>query len=260
MEDIKSASSTSTLVELGSNGSQTRQPLEVPATYKALSQEVFGEDERHDTSILSTVNEGVPLSSQPLFFDPAFSITYYGLSQPSPPKSRHGKSLTDITSASTGAPHVNMGGNSNLLALRSCLSQSVELPHFTQPTQQRYTTDSQSRHSRMLAPPGATVKHMQSVSHNKIHRMASDSHLNYEGPPGQKMSVLSALSRTRGEIEQKKQPPKQRSSGPSSSQTRKQYKSHHLQKKHVQATVVSQTTRTNKTSSPDKRYRENLAL
>ena len=222
--------------------------------HKGLSQEVFGEDDRHETSILSTVNEGVPLSSQPHFYEPAFSqaMTYYGLSQPSPPKSRYGKSLTDINSATTAsAAPMNVGGNSNLVALRSCLSQSVELPHFTQPTQQRYATDSLPRHNRMLAPPGA-VKHMQSMSQSQIHRMASDSHLNYEGPPGQMKSMLSALSRTRGEIEQKKQPSKQRSSGPG--QTRKHYKSHYLQKKHVQATVVSQTTRTNKSSSPDKRY------
>lgn len=251
VDDIKSASSTSTLVENGSNGSQPRQPLEIVTSQKALSQEIFGEDERHEIGMLSTVCEGKLLSPQHLYYDSAFSQTlhHYGLSQPSPPKSRHGKSLTDITSASAAA--MNIGGGSNLLALRQCLSQSVdcELSHFTQPGQPRYAAESQPRHARLMT--AVPVKHSQSVSQSQIHRMASDSHLNYEGPPGQKNSMLSALNRARGEIEQKKQQPRQRS-GPN--HTRKQFKSHHLQKKHVQATVVTQTARSNKTNSLDKRY------
>ena len=266
-EDIKSASSTSTLVENSSNGSQPRQSAEAE-TSKPLSQEMFGEDDRHETGMmLSTVCEGVPLSSQPLHFDPLFTQAPhhygYGLSQPSPPKSRHGKSLTDIHSAASPAP-INVASSSNhsnLLALRQCLSQSVELPHYTQPGQQRYTTDSLPRHARLLAPPG-TVKHTQSVSHSQIHRMASDSHLNVEGPPGQQRSMLTALSRTRGEIEHKKQQQQQQSrqrSGPS--HTRKQFKSHYLQKKHVQATVVSPTTRpSSKTTTLEKRYINNSIM
>lgn len=253
VDDTKSNSSTSTLVENGSNGSQPRQVPEA-STPKPLSQEIFGEDDHHETGMmLSTVCEGVPLSSQPHYFEPAFSQAPYhhGLSQPSLPKTRHGKSLTDINSAASPVT-MNAGGNSNLLALRQFLSQSVDLPHYSHPGQQRYTTDSLPRHARLLAPPGV-VKHSQSVSHNHIHRMASDSHLNYEGPPGQQRSMLNALNRTRGEIEQKKQQlPRQRNGH---NHTRKQFKSHYLQKKHVQATVVSQTARpTNKIDSQDKRY------
>lgn len=233
VEDTKSASSTSTLVE-HSSGSPPRLPQDMTATHKPLSQEMFAEDERSEMLMLSTVREGVPLSSQPMYYDPAFSQAappYYGLSQPSPPKSRHGKSLTDINSAGTAMSMA--GGTSNLLALRQCLSQSVELPHYNPSGQQRYANDSLPRHTRMLAPPGT----MKSVPHSQIHRMASDSHLNYEGPPGQKMSMVSALNRVREEIEHKKQPPRR-----GQNHTRKQFKSHYLQKKHVQATVVSQTT------------------
>ena len=245
-DDNKSASSSSTLVE-NSSGSPPRQTPET-TTHKPpkeqLSQETFGEDDRRDLVILTPLCEGVPMSSQPHYYDYMSSQAplYYGLSQPSPPKSRHGKSLTDINSATAAAAL----SKSNLSASRQYLSQSVELPHYTQHNQQRYATDSLPRHARLLAPP---VKHAQS---SQIHRMASDSHLNYDGPPGQKMSMAGALARVREEIEQKQQHHSQTRQRTGLNQTRKQFKSHHLQKKHVQATVVSTTTRP-KANSLEKR-------
>ena len=220
--------------------------------------------------ILSPLREGVPLSSQPHYYDPSFNQPppyFGGLSQPSPPKSRHGKSLTDISSATAVAPMAAMGGNSNLLALqRQYLSQSVELPHLTQhSTGQRYATDSLPRHARLVTQQqqqqqqqGHGLKHTQSVPLNQMYRMASDSHLNYDGPPGQKMSVAGALARVKEEIEQQKkqpqlsqqqQPPSQARQRGGQNYMRKQTRSHHLQKKHVQATVVSPQANRPKTSS-----------
>ena len=253
-DDIKSASSSSTLVENNSCSPLPRHQLQPDvAQHKTpreiqLSQETFTEDDRQNLLVtLSTLREGVPLSSQPHFYDPSFSqvLPYFGgLSQPSPPKSRHGKSLTDISSCTAMAPPVSLGGSSNLLALqRQFLSQSVELPHLTQHgTGQRYATESLPRHSRLLSQQGHGMKHTQSMQHSQMYRMASDSHLNYDGPPGQKMSVVGALTRVKEEIEQqKKHLPQTRQRG-GQNHTRKQFRSHHLQKKHVQATVVSPPT------------------
>ena len=255
VEDIKSASSSSTLVENSSGSPPRHQPditTHKPPREQQLSQETFTEDDRQNLIILSPLCEGVPQSH---FYDPSFGQvpTYFGgLSQPSPPKSRHGKSLTDINSA-TAVAAMSMGGNSNLLPLqRQFLSQSVELPHFTQHgTQQRYTTDSLPRHARLVTPQQQQghMKHTQSVPFSQMYRMASDSYLNYEGPPGQKMSMAGALARVKEEIEQKKHQPRQRGGV---NHTRKQFKSHHLQKKHVQATVVSPSASRPKTSSLEK--------
>lgn len=276
-DDIKSASSSSTLVE-NSSGSPPRHQLQPDITAhkspreQQLSQETFTEDDRQNLMvILSPLCEGIPLSSQPHYYDPSFNQAppyFSGLSQPSPPKSRHGKSLTDISSATAVAP-MAMGGNSNLLALqRQFLSQSVELPHLTQhSTGQRYATDSLPRHARLVTQPqqqqqgqGHGMKHTQSVPHSQMYRMASDSHLNYDGPPGQKMSVAGALARVKEEIEQqKKQPHQQQQARQRGGQNhmRKQFRSHHLQKKHVQATVISPQTNRPKTSSLEKsRYHE----
>ena len=273
-DDIKSASSSSTLVENSSGSPLPRHQLQPDITAhkstreQQLSQETFTEDDRQNLMvILSPLREGVPLSSQPHYYDPSFNQPppyFGGLSQPSPPKSRHGKSLTDISSATAVAPMATMGGNSNLLALqRQFLSQSVELPHLTQhSTGQRYATDSLPRHARLVTQSqqqqqGHGLKHTQSVPLNQMYRMASDSHLNYDGPPGQKMSVAGALARVKEEIDQqKKQPQQQQQQAPSQprqrggqNHMRKQFRSHHLQKKHVQATVISPQANRPKTSS-----------
>ena len=264
--DIKSASSGSTLVE-NSSGSPPRHQLQPDiTTHKSpreqqLSQETFTEDDCQNLMvILSPLCEGVPLSSQPHYYqDPTFNQAppyFGGLSQPSPPKSRQGKSLTDISTATAMAP-MTIGGNSNLLALqRQFLSQSVDLPHLTQHgTGQRYATDSLPRHARLVTQQqqqqGHNMKHTQSVPHSQMYRMASDSHLNYDGPPGQKMSVASALARVKEEIDQrnKQQPQQQARQRGGQNHTRKHFRSHLLQKKHVQATVVSPQTNRPKTSS-----------
>lgn len=276
-DDIKSASSSSTLVE-NSSGSPPRHQLQPDiSTHKSpreqqLSQETFTEDDRQNLMIvLSPLCEGVPLASQPHYYqDPSFNQAppyFGGLSQPSPPKSRHGKSLTDISTATAVAP-MTMGANSNLLALqRQFLSQSVDLPHLTQHgTGQRYATDSLPRHARLVTQQqqqqqGHGMKHTQSVPHSQMHRMASDSHLNYDGPPGQKMSVAGALARVKEEIEQrnKQQPQQQGRQRGGQNHTRKQFRSHVLQKRHVQATVVSPQTNRPKTSSLEKsRYQTTL--
>ena len=276
-EDIKSASSSSTLVESSPPPRNQLQPditAHKSPREQQLSQETFTEDDRQNLMItLSPLCEGVPLSSQPHYYDPSFNQVppyFGGLSQPSPPKSRHGKSLTDISSA-TAVPSMAIGGNSNLLALqRQYLSQSVELPHLTQhSTGQRYTTDSLPRHARLVTQSQQQqqqghggMKHTQSVPLSQMYRMASDSHLNYDGPPGQKMSVAGALARVKEEIEQKKQQPQhsqqqQARQRGGQNHMRKHARSHHLQKKHVQATVVSPQTSRPKISSHDKsRYQK----
>jgi hypothetical protein len=272
-DDIKSASSSSTLVENSSGSPLPRHQLQPDiSAHKSpreqqLSQETFTEDDRQNLMvILSPLREGVPLSSQPHYYDPSFNQPppsfFGGLSQPSPPKSRHGKSLTDISSAAGGVAPMAMGGNSNLLALqRQFLSQSVELPHLTQHgTGQRYATDSLPRHARLVTQSqqqgqGHGMKHTQSVPFSQMYRMASDSHLNYDGPPGQKMSVAGALARVKEEIEQQKKQPQQQQpqQAPQArqrgGQNHMRKRSHHLQKKHVQATVVSPQTNRTKTSS-----------
>ena len=58
------------------------------------------------------------------------------------------------------------------------------------------------RYPEMMS--GRAVRASQSYSHGHLNRMSSDSHLNADGPPGLKMSVVAAMTNMQEEIERQK--------------------------------------------------------
>lgn len=247
------ASSSSTLIDSDS------PPRELSAPHKKhqdLSQERFGDDD-HNMMSLSALAAGptpIPLSN---FYD---SSSYFGehqdhypppppqpsrhehsqhLSQPtypSPPKSRHGKSLTDLT-----------GSNISLTSSQQYLSQSVmDFQHLHRYPDSMHQISETRRHDTRYRPRG----------HSQLQRMSSDSHLNKSYVPGLQKSVVHALSEVKEEVEQKKQQQRQQARVTRSSShhhhhsTSSQHKTRHtassqrsphktqLQQKHVQATRV----------------------
>lgn len=256
-ERATSASSSSTLIDSaeespceGGGGGGGRRLTTAQRNQQHLSQEAFEDDEDHkDMLSLSALEVGptqLPLlSNYPhLYYE---SSSYFGehqenypphaskqdlagLSQPSypsPPKTRHGKSLTDLT-----------GSNMSLTSSNQFLSQSIaDFQHMQdQHHSPRHIGDSRRMHDHRFRP-----------SYKKQPHMSSDSHLNYI--PGLKNSVTSALSELKEEVEQKKA----RGKKPSSSHhiqraASQQYHGHHSQHKaagklnqrHLRATVVEE--------------------
>ena len=169
-----------------------------------MSQEQFDEEDHSDMMSLSTLAEEGSLTTQ--YFHPSSVGTgfdqdgglppsfpkheshYLGLSQPSIPSSRYGKSLTDLSSLTT---------NSSNLSRTQPLSQSVvEMP-------QSGRRDVYSgRYPEVMS--GRAVRASQSYSHGHLNRMSSDSHLNAEGPPGLKMSMVAAMTNMQEELERQK--------------------------------------------------------
>ena len=249
---VKSASSTSTLTAGAGSGSPPRNgngtngnKMATAATshqqQQQLSQEPFG-DEDPTEMMLAPLREGVPLASQPHYYENHVYTQYQGLSQPiSPLKSKHGKSLTDI--------HAMTGSYTNLHS-QQFLSQSVvEFPHYHQHRdmhqQQRYesTRHDGGRYVDPMLMNRSMMKHSQSSSHGRLHRMSSDSHLNYDGPPGTKASIMCALTRCKEEVEQNKLERRERERyqhGGYRRQQQSQSKGHqHFGTKLQKATVVS---------------------
>ena len=195
---LKSAPSTSTIVP---NTSRMSGP-------PRMSQEQFDDDEHSDMMSLSTLAEEGPLSSQTMHFDPGYVGSgfeqdggiaptfgkyeplqnhYYGLSQPTAPRSKYGKSLTDLPS---------LTGSTSNLSLTQCLSQSVvEMPRYA------HRELHGSHYAEPVGGHAMAVRASQSYSHGHLHRMSSDSHLNSDGPPGLKMSMAAALTNLREEAE-----------------------------------------------------------
>ena len=194
---LKSGSSISTVIPRAPSPHRMSGP-------PRMSQEQFDFDDPSDMMSLSTLAEEGSLTTQ--YFHPSSVGTgfdqdgglppsfpkheshYLGLSQPSVPSSRYGKSLTDLSSLTT---------NSSNLSRTQPLSQSVvEMP-------QSGRRDVYSgRYPEVMS--GRAVRASQSYSHGHLNRMSSDSHLNAEGPPGLKMSMVAAMTNMQEELERQK--------------------------------------------------------
>lgn len=282
-EKNKSTSSSSTLIDDESPPQEVQMKQQLHVKQKKqhlkhkqqeLSQEPF-EDEL--LSLSSLPGHGtVPLSNYPSYYD---SSSYFGehqesfphtsssktkhdqnqshLSQPtfpSPPKHRHGKSLTDLT-----------GSNPNLSYSQQFLSQSVaDFQHMQQQQEMHHYSDSSHHENRRFH------EHRYRPSQSKLPRMSSDSHLNRPLIPGLQVSIISALSEVQEEGEQKKQA-RERKTSPHqqthmSSQGHSQSQKHstpphkgkgkQLQTKHLKATVVSSSDdKTGQRTSPCEKRR-----
>ena len=198
-----------------------------------LSQVEFVEEEPTDLSI----------EYHPLITELQSEMSIQHLSQPSsPPKSRHGKSLTDIHAVTSTLSHS-----------QQFLSQSVaEFPHYHHwDNSPYYTMADTSRqawfHDGRFRRP--VVKPALSTSHGQIYRMYSDPHLNYD--PGSHSIKSRQLKKVAEEEEQKETRSRQTAqrSGP---QRGRGVKGQQLGRKHLKATVVSET---NVRSQPDKHKR-----
>lgn len=243
-------SSNSTLIDSSSPPRDMRSPS---SQHKPLSQELFGDDDHKDMMSLSAVGPAqIPLSNFPqLYYEPS---GYFGdyqehyaappppiLSQPtypSPPKSRHGKSLTDLTGS-----NVSLTSSQQFLSVSAVDIQNMQDLHHSsrQPTESRR---------------GATQDTRYRGSRGQLHRMSSDSHLNKSYTPGLQKSIIYALSEVKEEVEQKKHQTREtatssshaHSSSPSQQQqrgsrhtTQSQHtprKGSQLQQTHLQATKV----------------------
>lgn len=231
--------SSSTLIE---EDTTTPQHLKtIPLCKQDLSQEPFGEEEMLS---LAEAPEPVPnhyYDSASYFGEhqenyPLPKITGQSLSQSSPPKSHHRKSLTDLTVSSIS------------LTSQQFLSQSAIAIHDLH----RYGNSGAENRQRSRMP-----------SHKHLPQMSSDTHLNKSHIPGLKSSVISALSEVREEVrKQQKQSQtshprtlnSQHSHRPVQAQQRTpQHRSSHLQQKHLKATEVKGSGGGRKLTS-DKRY------
>ena len=225
---LKSGSSSSTIVQRPPSPHRMSGP-------PRMSQEQFDDDDHSDMMSLSTLAEEESLSTQ--YFHPSSVGTgldqdggippsfakheshFLGLSQPSVPSSRYGKSLTDLPSLTSSTSN---------LSHTQYLSQSVvEMPQYGR--RDVYS----GRYPEMMS--GRAVRASQSYSHGHLHRMSSDSHLNADGPPGLKMSVVAAMTNMQEEIERQKRhrmhqnkylQPKSHASSQSKGHTSNQSKGH----------------------------------
>lgn len=248
-----SASSGSTVIESDSPPRETKKM----GNKQDLSQEPFGDDDCKDLMSLSELAPGpipIPLSNFPHYYEsPSYfgdqqqemyhqqelslqasfssSKLEQGLSPPShssPPKSRYGKSLTDLT-----------GSNISLTSSQQFLSQSaIDIQHMHD--LQRYSDSSrQGRESRR--------KHgqrYQAPRHGQLQRMSSDSHLNKSHIPGLQVAITSALSNVSEEQEHRRQQ-KKALSRTASQQAHRVIQQHtpptrnsQLQQRHLKATMV----------------------
>ena len=262
-EKSKSTSSSSTLINSGSPPREFEEKLSTrqqQQKQQELSQEPFGDDDQKEMLSLSSlaVASGgpVPLSNFPVYYD---SYSYFGelshskqehnqphcqgLSQPTyplPPKSHHGKSLTDLTS-------------SNLSYSQQFLSQSLADFQHMQLHQRDIHRYSESTHQ--VGDSRLHHDHRFRSHQSQLQHMSSDSHLNKSHIPGLQVSIISALSDVKEEEMQRRQGKGKKSSpvlraASQLSQTRHPIS---LQKKHVNATMVKTTEGTNSQISQTKR-------
>lgn len=256
----KSTSSGSTLIESDSSPSEARKI----GKKQDLSQEPFGDEDHKDMMSLVPGPVPIPLSNFPHYYEPP---GYFGddqqegypssssgkheqaihgqsLSQstyPSPPKSRYGKSLTDLT-----------GSNVSLTSSQQLLSQSAaDFRHMHDlhryPDSSRQMSESRRKHEHRFQAP-----------RSQLQRMSSDSHLNKSHIPGLQLSIISALSDVTEEQEQRRQAREKRALSRAASQQpphtvqhRTPQKSSQLQQKHLKATMVRGNGEGNKqTTSP----------
>lgn len=232
-EKVKSTtSSSSTLIDSGSPPREVKSPS---AQQKDLSQEPFGDDDDRDMMSLSAAGPApAPLT---LYYEPSSYFGEYqehypappsqssvkheyvqlGLSPPSypsPPKSRHGKSLTDLTSS-----------NVSLTCSQQLLSQSaIDIQHMHRyPDSSRQMTDTRR----------GTHDTRYRGSRGQLQRMSSDSHLNKSYTPGLQKSIIYALSEVKEEVVQRKQRktahPSSHPHSSNSSQPQPQPKAHRTQ-------------------------------
>lgn len=268
----KSNSSCSTLIESGSPPREVKEKLSEPSPPTArqqqnmqqeLSQEQFGDDDHKENEMI-TLAEGhgtlMPLSNCQLSYEPYYGEYQEGFpphlfttkleqnqslfqsfsqsSSSSPPKSRHGKSLTDLTSS-----------NGSLSCSQPFLSQSMADFQHTQQRQessrQVATSQRHPREHRFRGPP---------LSH-----MSSDPHLNSTHIPGLQRSIIHALSGVKEEVglrkqhsRGKKRSPSMLQSSPQSQPHRSPHSSSALQNKHLKATVIRKSSqrRISPNSSP----------
>lgn len=278
-EKIKSSSSGSTLIE---DESPPPQGIKRVGSKQYMSQELFGDEDSRDMMSMSELPPGpaapIPLSNFPHYYESSngyfgdhqqegyqpphhSSSTHeqlapahcHGLSQPSsfpsPPKSRYGKSLTDLT-----------GSNVSLTSSQPYLSQSTaDIHHFHDLYRHPDTSRQQRSEGRR--------KHEQRfrVPHGQLQRMSSDSHLNKPHTPGLQMSIISALSDVTEEQEQRRQQTDRGKRGPAhaaSQQTSHRHaaqKSSQLQQRHLKATVVvGKEESSKKNGSPHKKRLDHL--
>ena len=276
-ERIKSnTSSSSTLIDSGSPPRELKCPP--PAQqhqqlkkYQDLSQEPFGEEEM----LLSDAGPTpIPLSNLPPYEHSSYfgeyqehytapppppqsntlskhEMTY--LSQPtypSPPKSRHGKSLTDLTSSS----NISLSSSQQFLSMSTIDMQNLHDMHRYSDSPRTQISDARrgGHDSRYRGSRGA-----------QLPRMSSDSHLNKSYTPGLQKSVIYALSEVKEEVEQRKHhnrggsthhprfvtQQQVKSSSPHTKPAQRSPRKGQLQQSHLQATklkedkVVKETSR-----------------
>ena len=182
---INSTASTSTLI------GENNPPRTAGGKYMgSMSQEPF--DDEAEIMPLTTLAEGIPMSSQPHYYDqfeqesgpPNLTRhgSHQGLSQPPAPRNKYGRhrmSLSDLSS---------LANSTTNLTHSQYLSQSVV-------EVRRYAHRGDTHGSRF---PDPRPRHSQSYSLGNLHRLTSDPYLNaWEGPPGQKRSILAAMNSLR---------------------------------------------------------------
>ena len=248
-EKTKSSSSGSTLIE---GDSPPPRGAKRVGSKQYMSQELFGDEDSKDMMSMSELSPGpaapIPLSNFPHYYEsPGYfgdhqqevypqhhssskhehltAAHCQGLSQPSsfpsPPKSRYGKSLTDLT-----------GSNVSLTSSQQYLSQStVDIHHFHDPHRHPNTSRQQRSEGRH--------KHEQRYrgQRGQLQRMSSDPHLNKPHVPGLQMSIVSALSEVTEEQEQRRQQARHAASQQPSHRHAPQ-KISQLPQRHLKATVV----------------------
>ena len=207
----KSTSSSSTLVEEECSPSETNKKhmshlsssvdRHQQEMLQELSQEPFGADDQKEMLSLATLaqdqNTALPLSNYyesyygeqesfpPIVFRPEYSQGHCpGLSQPNsttPPKSRHGKSLNDLTNS-----------NGSLSCSQPFLSQSIaDFQHM------------QQRHAESSRHFASGQRCLQGYRGHPPSHMSSDPHLN-KSIPGLQRSIIHALTEVREEGETSK--------------------------------------------------------
>ena len=202
----------------------------------AVSPTQYSTDQQQKLSQVEFVEEDptdLPMEYQPLVTELQPEMGVQHLSQPcSPPKSRHGKSLNDIHAISSTLSHS-----------QQFLSQSVaEFPHYHHWDGSPYYTMADSSrqawfHDGRFRRP--VVKPSLSTSHGQIYRMYSDPHLNYD--PGSHSIKSSHLKEVAEEEEQKEMKSRQTAQR-GGHQRGRGVKGQQLGKKHLKATVVSETS------------------
>lgn len=240
----RSTSSGSTVIESESPPREARKM----GNRQDLSQEPFGDEDCKDL-ILSKLAPGpvsIPLSNFPHYYEsPGYfgdqqqlqesylqhssssskleQAAGHGLSS-SPPKSRYGKSLTDLTGS-----NISLTSSSQQFLSQSAvdIQHMHDLHHYSDSPRQR----------------GESRRKHQQRFYSQLQCMSSDSHLNKSHIPGLQMSITSALSNVTEEEDQRRQHKKGLSRASSQQahravQQRTPARNSQLQQRHLKATMV----------------------